>query len=231
MSFFRHGEIYHYDEGATPQDHALAHRNDEFPAGYSSAGCSPAVPASASPASAIILSFTANAKTFAANGKLSLISLSQLRGAVGRLSPSIFGSQSGTSIASCDPPCVLRRLCIHCGYPTTIPHPCSSCSESLGLSSTFRGIFAADLRQPTEAHDLEPLHSFTRSTVPILPPFVDCEAERTDRIAFRAESEFRCVPQKPDQSYSVDTLAHEFCPPSSSKRNLRLTRSPANTSI
>jgi hypothetical protein len=26
-------------------------------------------------------------------------------------------------------------------------------------------------------------------------------------------------------------LAHEFCPPSSSKRNLRLTRSPANTSI
>jgi hypothetical protein len=86
MSFFRHGEIYHYDEGATPQDHALAHRNDEFPAGYSSAGCSPAVPASASPASAIILSFTANAKTFAANGKLSLISLSQLRGAVGCLS-------------------------------------------------------------------------------------------------------------------------------------------------
>jgi hypothetical protein len=86
MSFFRHGEIYHYDEGATPQDHALAHRNDEFPAGYSSAGCSPAVPASASPASAIILSFTANAKTFAANGKLSLISLSQLRGAVGDLS-------------------------------------------------------------------------------------------------------------------------------------------------
>ncbi len=35
MSFLRHGEIYHFDEGAIPQDHALTHRNDEFPAGYS----------------------------------------------------------------------------------------------------------------------------------------------------------------------------------------------------
>jgi hypothetical protein len=50
MSFLRHGEIYHFDEGEIPQDHALAHRNDEFPAGYSSAGCTPAEPASASPA-------------------------------------------------------------------------------------------------------------------------------------------------------------------------------------
>jgi hypothetical protein len=42
-------------EGAIPADHAPAHRNDESPAGYSSAGCSPAVPASASPAGAILL--------------------------------------------------------------------------------------------------------------------------------------------------------------------------------
>ena len=85
MSFLRHGEIYHCgegDEGATLQDRAPAHRNDEFPAGYSSAGCSPALPASASPASAIMLGFILIAKIFAANGKLSLISLSQLRGAV-----------------------------------------------------------------------------------------------------------------------------------------------------
>jgi hypothetical protein len=52
MSFLRHGEIYHFDEGAIPQDHALAHRNDEFPAGYSLAGCAPAEPAAASPAGA-----------------------------------------------------------------------------------------------------------------------------------------------------------------------------------
>ena len=80
MSFFRHGEIYHFEEGAIPRDHALApHRNDEFPAGYSLAGCSPAEPASASPAGAIMLGLICLAKDFAANGKLSLISLSQLR--------------------------------------------------------------------------------------------------------------------------------------------------------
>ena len=82
MSFFRHGEIYPCGEGAIPPDHALAHRNDEFPAGYSSAGCSPAEPASASPAGAIIGGFILNAKIFAANGKLSLISLSHPKGAV-----------------------------------------------------------------------------------------------------------------------------------------------------
>ena len=52
MSFFRHEEIYHFDEGVIPADHALAHRNDEFPAGYSLAGCAPAEPAAASPAGA-----------------------------------------------------------------------------------------------------------------------------------------------------------------------------------
>ena len=35
MSFLRHGEIYHFDEGAIPQDRTLAHRDDEFPDGYS----------------------------------------------------------------------------------------------------------------------------------------------------------------------------------------------------
>jgi putative transposase len=55
MSFFRHAEIYRSDRkrgrrrkptGAGFPDHRL----DESPAGYSSAGCSPAAPASASPA-------------------------------------------------------------------------------------------------------------------------------------------------------------------------------------
>ena len=92
MSFFRHGEIYHcaerdraharWGEGAILADHALAHRNDEFPAGYSLAGCSPAEPASASPAGTIMIRSIFYAKNFAANGILSLISLSQLKGAV-----------------------------------------------------------------------------------------------------------------------------------------------------
>ena len=50
MSFKRHGEIYPSDGSADPKTGAPAHRSDEFPAGYSSAGRSPAEPACASPA-------------------------------------------------------------------------------------------------------------------------------------------------------------------------------------
>ena len=57
MSFFRHGEIYRpMDSRNVPgrpwHDRPRPHRYDEFPAGYSSAGCAPAEPASASPAEA-----------------------------------------------------------------------------------------------------------------------------------------------------------------------------------
>ena len=50
MSFERHEEIYPNNRGADPKADAPAHRLDEFPAGYSLTGCSPALPASASPA-------------------------------------------------------------------------------------------------------------------------------------------------------------------------------------
>ena len=55
MSFFRHEEIYRSDvgsntEGEPAETGSPDHRLDESPAGYSSAGCSPAEPASASPA-------------------------------------------------------------------------------------------------------------------------------------------------------------------------------------
>jgi hypothetical protein len=55
MSFFRHGEIYQSDVGGNsngerPKSRPPAHRSDESPAGYSSASCSPAELASASPA-------------------------------------------------------------------------------------------------------------------------------------------------------------------------------------
>jgi putative transposase len=55
MSFFRHEEIYQSDAGRNnsgerPKDRPPAHRSDESPAGYSSASCSPAELASASPA-------------------------------------------------------------------------------------------------------------------------------------------------------------------------------------
>ncbi|HYT20463.1 MAG TPA: IS3 family transposase [Candidatus Polarisedimenticolia bacterium] len=54
MSFFRHGEIYQSDvgnsSGERPKSRPPTHRSDESPAGYSSASCSPAELASASPA-------------------------------------------------------------------------------------------------------------------------------------------------------------------------------------
>ena len=48
MSFPRHPEIFPSDEAAGNAS-GPAHRPDEFPAGYSLAGCAPALPASASP--------------------------------------------------------------------------------------------------------------------------------------------------------------------------------------
>ena len=59
MSFFRHAEIYRSDGRRWKKRKPTAvgfpaHRFDESPAGYSLAGCSPAEPASASPADADI---------------------------------------------------------------------------------------------------------------------------------------------------------------------------------
>lgn len=50
MSFLRHREIFPSDGGAGLTANTPAHRLDEFPAGYSLAGCAPAEPAAASPA-------------------------------------------------------------------------------------------------------------------------------------------------------------------------------------
>jgi transposase InsO family protein len=60
LSFFRHREIYRSDaasatKGRPPlNDDLPEHRIDESPTGYSSAGCSPAEPASASPVGTIM---------------------------------------------------------------------------------------------------------------------------------------------------------------------------------
>src|SRR5580658_835790 len=58
MSFLRHGQIYQSDvvSGGRRSIFRLrprSHRLDEFAASYSSAGCTPALPASASPAGSI----------------------------------------------------------------------------------------------------------------------------------------------------------------------------------
>src|ERR1039458_5636425 len=56
----------------------LTHRN-EFPAGYSLAGCSPAEPASASPANLILQPETPFGPQFSANGRRRIYSLSHAR--------------------------------------------------------------------------------------------------------------------------------------------------------
>ncbi len=82
MSFLRHKEIYRSDgnRNAEAAGAASAHRVDEFPAGYSWAGCSPAEPACASPASFRIGGPVLRDNQCSANGILSLWSLSQCRG-------------------------------------------------------------------------------------------------------------------------------------------------------
>jgi hypothetical protein len=82
MSFLRHEEIYPSDGDSTVVSRAPAHRLDEFPAGYSSAGCSPAEPTSASPAGFSLGGPIRRDKRFAPSGDLSPICLSQAWGPV-----------------------------------------------------------------------------------------------------------------------------------------------------
>jgi hypothetical protein len=97
MSFLRHKEIYRSDGGLGAPGRAAngppqPHRLDEFPAGYSLAGCSPAEPAAASPTSASIADHGADDKHFAANGELSLIPVSQPWGALQTVPLSLLAS-------------------------------------------------------------------------------------------------------------------------------------------
>ncbi len=85
MSFFRHEEIFRSDErdetGSRPQPVPRAHRLDESPAGYSLASCSPAEPASASPAEAHSEGEEASLrKQNPSNGECANSKLSQQRG-------------------------------------------------------------------------------------------------------------------------------------------------------
>ena len=105
MSFPRHGEIYRCDvvfktiedwgpgaasrwsapgpsQRTRPKDRAPLIVRDEFPVGYSLAGCSPAEPASASPTTLSMHWGTGAGNCLSANGNLSLVSVSQARGSL-----------------------------------------------------------------------------------------------------------------------------------------------------
>jgi len=103
MSFPRHGEIYRsnvvfktiedWGPGAAsrwsapgpsqrtrPKGRAPLIVRDEFPVGYSLAGCSPAEPASASPTTLSMRWGRGAGNCLSANGNLSLVSVPQARG-------------------------------------------------------------------------------------------------------------------------------------------------------
>src|ERR1017187_1424146 len=105
MSFLRHREIYRSDmvsktiitwgPGAASRwsapvpslrtrrkERVLLIVRDEFPVGYSLAGCSPAEPASASPTGSSMRWSMSAGNYLSANGNLSLISVSQPRGSL-----------------------------------------------------------------------------------------------------------------------------------------------------
>ena len=88
MSFSRHREIYRSDialskvggGSRSPRPQLIGF--DEFPVGYSLAGCSPAEPASALPTANDSQQPTLPYNDFSANGNCPLNFVSQLRGAL-----------------------------------------------------------------------------------------------------------------------------------------------------
>jgi hypothetical protein len=95
MSFFRHVKIYRSDllrwELDTKYNSRLDHRFDESSTGYSSTGCAPAEPASASPVTHSFSLYGATVHQTAANANLSLFPLSQQKGALHLTDRGIFG--------------------------------------------------------------------------------------------------------------------------------------------
>jgi hypothetical protein len=86
MSFSRHMKIYRFDlfrwELDTKYNSRPDHRFDESSTGYSLTGCAPAVPVSASPVLDSFSLYIATVHQTAANGNLSLFSLSHQKGAL-----------------------------------------------------------------------------------------------------------------------------------------------------
>ncbi len=84
MSFLRHAKIYRSDSEAGERNRVRPsdRRCDESSTGDSLAGCSPAEPASASPVADSLTQVPTAVNCFSANGKVSLIFVSQHKGAV-----------------------------------------------------------------------------------------------------------------------------------------------------
>ena len=100
MSFLRHEEIYRSDVAKRLGGNDLCGLPaligcDEFPAGYSLVGCSPAEPASASPAANDSPQGQAPRKNFSSNGNYPLNSVSHDKGSLHTRSRSCPRSAAG----------------------------------------------------------------------------------------------------------------------------------------
>src|ERR1035441_6687304 len=84
------------------------------------------------------------------------------------------------------------------------PLPCLQPAFQVNMPTLIKE-FAADFSQATEANDLKPLHSLTRSPVSVFPPFVYRKAESAHRGAFLAKTEFWGITKKSDQRYAIHT--------------------------
>ena len=132
MSFERHRQIYQSDgpwagretspalekPGATLAAAPGAHRLDEFAAGYSLAGCSPAEPASASPARTSVRRYSEEGKRFAVNRNLSRFRLSHAWGSLPpqmrsntRIRPDLPAPKGGLDRNGSHSSTLKRRIC------------------------------------------------------------------------------------------------------------------------
>ena len=95
MSFFRQVKIYRSDllrwELDTKYNSRPDHRFDESSTGYSSPGCAPAEPASASPVTHSFSLYDATVHQTATNANLFLFPLSQPKGALQTLAETLSG--------------------------------------------------------------------------------------------------------------------------------------------
>jgi hypothetical protein len=111
VSFIRHKKIYRHDvqgEGEHKSNFPSDHRCDESSAGYSSVGCSPAAPTSASPAVNSFSLYSAAVQFSAANRNCPSIALSQPRGPL-QVSSSLIFPYLPSQWETCTPRAVPSR--------------------------------------------------------------------------------------------------------------------------
>jgi hypothetical protein len=169
MSFPRHRKIYQSDEPKGSRTNCSAslgdHRSDESSAGYSFVGCSPAEPASASPAATSFSHNPAAVHCSAAKRNLSPFFLSQLRGplqvqsslspvSVTCFCPFDVGVVSRDGVqSSLSPLGVVGSITVTiCAVVSQFIVGCTRLRHGLRLVSTIRCVLLCRCRSPRRLH-------------------------------------------------------------------------------